>query len=33
MDLDLQDRIANMDKYDFNIKNALELLLEMDPIL
>ena len=28
MDLDLQDRIANTDKYDFDIKNTLELLLE-----
>ena len=31
MDLDLQDRIVNMDKYDFNIKNVLELLLENGP--
>ena len=31
MDLDLQDRIANMDKYDFDIKNTLELLLENGP--
>ena len=33
MDLDLQERIANTDKYDFNIKNALDLLLENGPIL
>ena len=31
MDLNLQDRIANTDKYDFNIKNTLELLLEDGP--
>ena len=31
MDLNLQDRIANMDKYDFDVKNALELLLENGP--
>ena len=31
MDLDLQDRIANMDRYDFNVKNTLELLLENGP--
>ena len=31
MDLDLQDRIANMDKYDYDVKNALELLLENGP--
>ena len=31
MDLNLQDRIANTDKYDYDIKNALELLLESGP--
>jgi hypothetical protein len=31
MDLDLQDRIANSDKYDFDVKNSLELLLENGP--
>ena len=31
MDLDLQDRIANMDKYDYDVKNAFELLLENGP--
>ena len=31
MDLDLQDRIANSDKYDYDVKNALELLLENGP--
>ena len=31
MDLDLQDRIANTDKYDFDVKNTLELLLENGP--
>ena len=31
MDLNLQDRIANTDKYDYDIKNALELLLESRP--
>ena len=31
MDLDLQDRIANMDKYDYDVKNTLELLLENRP--
>ena len=31
MDLDLQDRIANTDKYDYDIRNALELLLENGP--
>ena len=31
MDLDLQDRIANTDKYDYDVKNALELLLENGP--
>ena len=31
MDLNLQDRIANTDKYDYAIKNALELLLENGP--
>ena len=33
MDLDLQDRIENTDKYDYDIKNALELLLENGLIL
>ena len=31
MDLDLQDRIVNMDKYDYDVKNTLELLLENRP--
>ena len=31
MDLDLQDRIANTDKYDYDVKNTLELLLESGP--
>ena len=31
MDLDVQDRIANTDKYDFDVKNALDLLLENGP--
>ena len=31
MDIDLQDRIANMDKYDYDVKTALELLLENGP--
>ena len=31
MDLDLQERIANTDKYDFDVKNALDLLLETGP--
>ena len=31
MDLHLQDRIANTDKYDYDVKNALELLLENGP--
>ena len=31
MDLDLQNQIANMDKYDFDVKNALDLLLENGP--
>ena len=31
MDLDLQDRIANTDKYDYDVKNTLELLLENGP--
>ena len=31
MDLDLQNRIADMDKYDFDVKNTLELLLENGP--
>ena len=30
-DLDLQDRIANMDKCDYDVKNTLELLLENGP--
>ena len=32
MDLDLQDRITNTDKYDFDVKNTMELLLENGPI-
>ena len=32
MDLDLQDRIANTDKYNYDVKNALELLLENGPV-
>ena len=31
MNLDLQDRIANTDKYDYDVKNTLELLLENGP--
>ena len=31
MDFDLQDRIANTDRYNYDIKNALELLLENRP--
>ena len=31
MDMDLQDHIAKMDKYDYNVKMALELLLENGP--
>ena len=31
MDMDLQDRIANMDKYDYDVKMALILLLENGP--
>ena len=31
MDMDLQERIANSDKYDFDVKRALELLLEDGP--
>ena len=31
MDLDLQDRIANTDKYNYDVKNTLELLLENGP--
>ena len=31
MDLDLQDRIAKSDKYNYDIKNTLELLLESGP--
>ena len=31
MDLDLQDRMANTDKYDYDVKNTLELLLENRP--
>ena len=31
IDLDLQDRIAKSKNYDFDIKNALEILLEKGP--
>ena len=31
MDMDLQDRIVNSDKYDYDVKNTLELLLENGP--
>ena len=31
MDMDLQDHIANTDKYDYDVKTALELLLENGP--
>ena len=31
MDMDLQDHIANTDKYDYDVKMALELLLENGP--
>ena len=30
-DLDLQDRIVNTDKYDYDVKNTLEVLLENGP--
>ena len=31
IDTDLQDRIANTEKYDFDVKNTLEMLLEKGP--
>ena len=31
LDMDLQARIANADNYDFDVKNALEMLLEKGP--
>ena len=31
IDIDLQDRIANLKNYDFDVKNALEMLLEKGP--
>ena len=31
IDVDLQDRIANLTNYDFDVKNALEMLLEKGP--
>ena len=31
IDTNLQDRIANTENYDFNVKNALEMLLEKGP--
>ena len=31
IDTDLQDRIANLTNYDFDVKNALEMLLEKGP--
>ena len=31
IDTDLQDRIANSTNYDFDVKNALEMLLEKGP--
>ena len=31
IDVDLQDRIANSTNYDFDVKNALEMLLEKGP--
>ena len=31
IDIDLQDRIANSKNYDFDVKNALEMLLEKGP--
>ena len=31
MDMDLQDQIANTDKYNYDVKTALELLLENGP--
>ena len=33
IDVDLQDRIANSTNYDFDVKNALEMLLEKGPNL
>ena len=33
MDLDLQDRIENTDKYDFDIKNTFVRGLTISPIL
>ena len=32
IDTNLQDRIANVENYDFDIKNALEMLLEKGPL-
>ena len=31
MDLELQERIANTDKYDFDVRYTLELLLKNGP--
>ena len=31
VDVDLQDRIAKAKSYDFDVKNALEMLLEKGP--
>ena len=31
MDVDLQDRIAKSKNYDFDVKNALEMILEKGP--
>ena len=31
IDTNLQNRIANAENYDFNVKNALEMLLEKGP--
>ena len=31
MDMDLQNHIANTDKYDYDVKTALELLLKNGP--
>ena len=31
IDTNLQDRIANTERYDFDVKNALEMILEKGP--
>ena len=32
IDTNLEDRIANVENYDFDVKNALEMLLEKGPL-